>query len=150
MDYNIEAIYKHFVDEFSTEAATIVGAPVEIRFRGNNYDTQPSRDKYWVRLSPVVIRSEQATLSVSSKEFGKKRYKTRGVIFAQIFGPREKFGSYDKCGELATLARKVLRKNPTDPNSTVWFKEATAEGLDPEDNWQRWDTSASFTFESFE
>ena len=150
MDNNFLAMYEHFTNGFASEAATIIGAPVEIRYQGNVYAKEPDRSKYWVRLSTVTLRSEQATLSTSASEIGKKRYKVRGMIFVQVFGPKQTIGANDKCGKLAYLARKILRKNPTKAGSTVWFTNATAENLEPLDNWLRWDTSASFTFDEFQ
>lgn len=150
MDTNLAAMYEHFTNGFASEAATIIGAPVEIRYQGNVYTTEPDRSKYWVRLSTVTLRSEQATLSTSASELGKKRYKVRGMIFVQVFGPRQTIGANEKCGELAYLARKILRKNPPQHDANVWFTNATAENLEPIDNWLRWDTSASFTFDEFQ
>lgn len=149
MDSNFEAMYEHFTNVWNDlvpQTGSFAYVP-EIRYQGNIYG-EPDRSKYWCRLSTVTIRAEQATLATDVGDPGKRRYKVRGLIFAQIFAPRQEMGAWENASKLAKVAQTAFRNYPSQLN--VWFNNATIENLEPEDNWVRWNCSASFTFDEFQ
>lgn len=149
MDQNLEEMYANFTNTWNTLIPTlgVVSYIPEIRYQGALYG-DPDRSKYWCRLSTVTLRAEQATLSTNAGDEGKRRYKVRGLIFAQIFAPRQVVGAWEIAGSLAKVAQTAFRKYPS--NSNVWMTNATIENLEPEENWIRWNVSASFTFDEFQ
>ena len=149
MDDNFQAMYAQFTNVWNAKipGLSILTYVPEIRYQGLIYP-EPDRTKYFCRLSTVTIRAEQATLAVSVGDPGRRRFKVRGLIFAQIFGPRQDPGAYDIAGKLAKVGQSAFRAYPEDQN--IWFTNATVENLDPDDNWVRWNVSASFTFDEFQ
>jgi hypothetical protein len=147
MDPILESMYEHFTTNWDLGVDAIIPGGIEIRYQGNIYKEDPDRNAYWARLSTVYTRSEQATLSNSVINPGSKRYKTTGIVFLQVFGPRHQPGAWNTCDALAKLGQKVFRQYVSTGN--VWYNNATVENLPYEENWLRFNTSARFTYDEF-
>lgn len=148
IDSNFEAMYENYTTYWNEKVPELAILPYipALRYQGLIYP-EPDTNKYFCLLSTVTIRAEQATLAVNVGDPGKRRYKVRGLIFAQIYGPRNQPGSHAIAGKLAKLGQSAFRAYPRDHN--VWYTNATVENLEPEKNWVRWNVSASFTFDEF-
>lgn len=144
MDPNLQAMYEHFHRIWSVDPMT---ADVEVRYQNKTYLTDPDREKYWCRVSTIILDSDQATFSTSVGQVGHKRYETKGNIYVQIFGPRHLPESWNTCQALAKLAQKAFRSYVQ--NGPVTYKDVTYTNNTPEENWVYFSVRARFTYDDF-
>ena len=137
----VNEMYKLFYDAWNIEAQVIVGYTPEVMVQGFEKETLPDQSKFWVRLSQRTISEEQVTFSNSHC----KKYESNGILFIQLFCPKNSNQSYEKAKQLAIIARNAYRGKTTD--SSVWFLNVRINELDDEENWFRFNIIAEYKYD---
>lgn len=141
-----DEIRAKFFTAWQTGASVIVGYVPEIRWQGVEEQSAIDASKFWCRHSLEIVEEQQSTLSTCEGAPGKKRYTTYGLVFVQIFCPRNLALAYRQGKLLGELAKSAYRGTST-PGG-VWFRNATLKPLQPENSYIRFNVSAQFEYDS--
>lgn len=135
-----DEIFRLFTDDFDVSA--IVDECV-VRYQGNERGDPPK--KYWVRISTQQVTSPQAA-HIMRDEPGASpiAYDTNGLVFVQVFAPMSDEDSFRKGELIATKARDIFRAVETP--SSVWFRNARFNELDPDGKHYRWNVKVEYQF----
>lgn len=105
-------------------STSFIGYIPELRWPGNPVGNKPDDSKIWGRASQQIVTDDQASLSSAN---GKTLYEAVGLLYVQIFTPRNKPES-PALG--LQLALKLRDKFQAQSNSAeVWFRKAIAREL---------------------
>lgn len=89
-------------------AAVGVAAP-ELRYAGDTSGankTQPTNDKYWARISRLVVDERQETLRNCQFQ---RRFVSNGIVYIQLFSPVLDSRAQDNMDKIAELIRNDFR-----------------------------------------
>lgn len=118
--------YQATIDELFTsvkavfDASTpIIGYVPEVRWPGTPKGPKPDRTKYWARVSQQLVTEGQASLAnVNSK----KIFESIGLLYIQLFCPRNIAGSLQKGQNLAVALRDAFCQQST--SFDLWYRNA--------------------------
>lgn len=117
----------------------------KVYWQGVEERDKPEGDKYWCRLSKDNVFEEQATLSNCEGIPGQKRYTASGLVFVQIFCPKQVGLAFENGQRLAKIARNAFRGKATP--GKIWFRNVRINELPPEDQWYRFNVVAEFEYD---
>lgn len=118
---------------WAAHAAAIVGSVPEIRFYGNEVGATPVT--YFIRFVMQPVLDKQS----SFRQANGKRYRADGIVYLQVFGPRDDRTAYAKTRALAALLQKRFRNaidcvsfinvriNDAPPEQSFWRQNVIAE-----------------------
>lgn len=144
MPTNREDAYEITSSRFETEwnagAPAIVTPAPDIRWDGREKGAIPKG--YFCRFSMQWVLERQRTFRNGEDQ----RYVTAGVLFIQLFGPRnDDEMSAGNVGRLATLARGIFRGKTFD--GCVLFRNVRVVDLEPLDNYHRKNVVMEFEYD---
>lgn len=126
------------------QATERLNIDADIRFKDDG-EPEPLQGRYWARVSRVTVSEEQETLRNAE---GLRRWLTVGIIYVQIFCPRQDDGHQDKAELLAEDMRNLFRDYTCDPH--LEFTQATIDdNVPPEPAWLAVTVSARFWYRQF-
>lgn len=96
---------------------TLFGYTLDIRYQGVPKASKPDMQKLWVRVSSQIVGDGQASLTNVQ---GARMYEAHGLLFIQLFCPRNVGGSLDKGMKLAMALQNAFRK--PSPSNEIWFE----------------------------
>lgn len=102
---------------------------------------QPT-DKLWMRFSQQTVIEPQATLAGNDL---KRRYTTEGLVFIQIFSPKNPTTEYDKALNVAQLVKNAYRGKESE--NCIWFRNTRIQELPPEEAWNRINVVSEYTYD---
>lgn len=98
-------------------ANAVVGYVPEIRWQGAEESTEPDFSKFWCRVSRQTVAEPQTTFAIGGSP---KRYTSYGLVFVQVFAPKNESLAYEKMQQLAQVAKNAFRGKTTE--SGLWFR----------------------------
>jgi len=98
-------------------ALSIAGYEPEIRWPGNPIGTKPDMTKYWGRPSTQIVLDGQSSLA---NDQGLRRYQAQGLLYFQLFCPRNVADSLENGRLLAEVIRTAFREGS--PSGDLWFR----------------------------
>jgi len=134
-----------FFAKWKAETAAIVGYVPEVLWHNVQSRDIPNSSKYWARVSQQAVLESQTTLSTCEGKPGQKRYTADGLVFVQIFAPKQLGNSAQFAGKLAEVARNAFRGKSTP--GKVWFRNARIIDIEPEDQFYRFNVVAEFQYD---
>jgi hypothetical protein len=102
----------------------LFGYTIDVRWPGVALATKPDMTKLWARVSFQIVSEPQASLSNAA---GNKMYETTGLLYVQLFCPRNQPDSMDNGRELAVDMRNRFRHDS--PSQEIWFRNQTVREL---------------------
>lgn len=127
------------------ETEAIVSYVPEVRWQGKEVGDVPDGSKFWCRVSTQSVFERQSTLSNAAGEPGKKHYNSSGLVFVQLFAPKEIDTSYEQAQLLARIARDAFRGKTT--IGKVWFRNVRINNLEPEELFYRFNIVAEYEYD---
>lgn len=102
--------------------------------------------KFWLRVSKSTTESFQAAHMMTEEPIGSPAlWRTNGVLFVQVFAPRNVDDSY-YIGDLLATTIAAMYRNIETP-SGVGFYNATAKEVVAEASFWRWNVTVDFDFD---
>jgi len=138
----IDEIFARFNQVWQTETLSILTDVPEIRWQGVEAPEKPPNNLYWVRVSQETIGEQQITLRNPSCG---QRYRTDGILVAQLFCPRSDSRAMEIGRSLSTIAKNAFRAYKTEGG--VWFRNSSVSELEPEDKWIRFNISVLYQYD---
>jgi hypothetical protein len=135
VDY-IEAtneICRRFDNYWQANAADIVGYTPAIRMPRIVYPTPENPAVHWGRLSIQSVMASQA-----------KKYQESGLVFIQLFGPRNEVEAAEQQDRLAQIARAAFRGISLP--GKVWFRNARINNVPDESEMLRLNVVADYYY----
>lgn len=134
-----EEICKRFDEYWTANAADIVGYLPEIRMPRIVYKDPINPAVHWGRLSIQSVLASQAAFAAydPTEDDGPKRkkYEESGLVFVQLFGPRQDVEAAEQQDQFAQIARAAFRGISLP--GKIWFRNARINDLDDEDEMLR-------------
>lgn len=96
---------------------TLFGYVIDVRWPGVAYATKPDPSKQWARVSQQVVTDGQVSLANTQ---GKRVFETVGLLYAQLFAPRNTPGAAENSRKVAEAIRDKFRGNS--PSNEIWFR----------------------------
>jgi hypothetical protein len=124
-DEMFAAVYNMLISSLVT---TLLGYTPDIRFSGVAEPNEPDRTKYWVRISLQVVTDQQISLM---NAYQNALFQADGLLYIQIFCPRNKAASIDNGLIIALAVQNVFRNQSAD--GQVWYTKQRVQEL-PEDD----------------
>lgn len=100
-------------------AATLLGYTPDIRWPGVPKEAVPDKTKLWARVSLQIVTDTQTALANAN---GQRMFTANGLLFVQLFCPRNQPESIDNGRSIATDLQTVFRTNGI--SGEVWFTQA--------------------------
>lgn len=141
----IDDIYGAFLTAWNANSAAIAGYVPTVYYQGVQPDSPPDSSKIWCRISHDIVLEQQTTLSNCEGAPNQKRYTTTGLVFVQVFGPKEDAEVWLKMQKLAKVARNAYRGKSTP--GRVWFRNARIKPLADEELYKRFNVIAEFEYD---
>ena len=124
-------------------AVAALGLEAEVRYKDDGLE-QPEQGSYWMRLSTQTVDEGHETLSNGEN----RRFLTVGLVFVQIFCPRQDDNASDNADILAEAMRNAFRDPRVDAN--LEFTGATIDdNVRPEPAWIAVNVNARFSYRQF-
>jgi hypothetical protein len=124
----------------------VVGYEPDIRWQGAPQGSAPDMDKYWARVSIQIVTDKQETLA--SDSLGKRLYKATGLIYFQLFCPRNVANPTINGITLAELIRGAFRK--ASPSGSIFFYNQAIRELPPTDENYPINVVATFEYDTIQ
>lgn len=99
-------------------SVAILGYVPELRFQGVPLATKPAMDKVWLRTSQMNVTEDQASLSDINET---RMFETVGLLYVQVFCPRDVAGSIENGRALASLFRDAFRQQSN--SAEIWYRK---------------------------
>lgn len=147
IEYNdaIDEMFALFNAYWNANTSAIAGYIPEVRWIGNETDTKPNGSKHWARVSTQNLTEVQATLSNCVGIEGQKHYEANGLIFVQLFAPKQVDNSFEECRKLAQIAKKAFRGKTTP--GKIWFRNVRINELAPDNLFYRINVVGEYEFD---
>lgn len=100
----------------STAITTLFGYEIDTRYSGVPGE-KPDQSRLWARVSAQLVTDGQTALANNN---GVKLYEAVGLLYVQLFAPRNIPGGEDKAEQLAEAIRSEFRK--ASPSGLIWFR----------------------------
>lgn len=104
---------------FDGTAAALLGYVPDVRWPGAPLATVPDYTKLWARVSLQIVTDEQASLANNND---KRFFWATGLLFIQLFCPRNVGGSIDKGRLIAEQIQNKFRHQST--SGEIWYRNA--------------------------
>lgn len=134
-------ISQAFQDGWAANAAAIVGYVPEIRWFGQEEGSLPDGSKYWARHSVESVFEEQTSLATMVGKPGQKRYTQTGLVFVQLFCPKEAINVAQNGRLLAEVAKAVYRGKRV---GCIYFRNVRIIPVDSEKQYYRFNVVAEY------
>jgi hypothetical protein len=92
------------------------GYNIDVRWPGTPKAAKPDPSRLWARVSKQVVKETQTSLANVS---GERNFTTIGLLFVQLFCPRNQPQSLDN-GRLVAVAIEAAFRNQS-PSGEIWF-----------------------------
>lgn len=116
-------IVKAIFDD-STWTAAFGYQPV-LYYPGDPQAQKPDMTRLWARVSCKIVTDEQYSLANTN---GEQLYEAVGLLFVQLFCPRNQPGSIDNGRRLGVALQRAFY--PQSPSGEIWFRRAAVRELD--------------------
>lgn len=120
----------------------ILGYVPDTRWPGVPLGTKPDATRLWVRVSAKVITDNQATLANAN---GKTLYEATGMLYIQLFCPRNIGASIDNGRLVAKAIQSAFR---TSLSAEIWYTKAKIEELPESDESYPINVSVQFYYKT--
>lgn len=144
-DVALDDIYSVLNVAWLGGAAAVVGYVPEIRWPGVEDSTKPDGSKFWARISTQTVTEEQTGFGVCPTETNAMRTTAFGLVFVQLFCPKNVDTSFEFGKLLAKLVRSAYRGRKT--VNGVWFRNVRINELSAEDLWHRFNVIAEYEYD---
>ena len=141
----MDEIRRRFYEDWTAKASLIVGYTPEVTFANVGKKETPQSNVYWARFSTQTVTDEQATLSNCEGTPNQFKYTAEGLIFVQLFLPKDDLQANEKGEKLAVIARNAFRKKST--AGGVWFKNARIQEQPQEELFYRFNVVAEYSYD---
>lgn len=141
----IDELYAKFVAAWNAQSAAVVGYVPQIFFQGVQPETPPDSSKYWCRVSHDIVIESQTSLSTCEGAPGQRRYTAQGLLFVQLFGPKEDAQAFEFLQKLAIIGRNAYRGKTTPGH--IWFRNVRVKPLPDEELYKRFNVIAEFEYD---
>ncbi len=138
----INEICKRFDDYWQTHAPSIVGYTPEIRMPRVVHSMPINPAVHWGRLSIQSVMASQAAFCGYGN--GAKKYQESGLVFIQLFGPRNEVEAAEQQDRLAQIARAAFRGISLP--GKVWFRNARINNVPDESEMLRLNVVADYYY----
>ena len=135
-------ICKRFDEYWQANAAGIVGYVPEVRFPRIVYPTPINPAVHWARLSIQSVMAQQSAFCGYGN--GAKKYEESGLVFVQLFGPRNEVEAAEQQDKFAQIARAAFRGISLP--GKVWFRNARINNVGDEDQMIRLNVVADYYY----
>jgi hypothetical protein len=139
----IDEIRELVYNAWAAGAASIVGYLPEMRFHGVESPELPDKTLYWARLSTTTLDDRQATLSTCIGAPNQRKYEEKGLVYVQVFAPKNGDNSDRNLGLLSELVQASLRGKKT--SGGIWFTGVRIIPLSAEESFSRRNVVAEYT-----
>ena len=110
---------------------TALGYDIDTRWPGDAVAAKPSMVQLWARVSKQVVKDAQDSLANAE---GERNYETVGLLYVQLFCPRNQPATLDNGRLVAIDLQKAFRKQS--PSGEIWFlNQAIRELAETEENY---------------
>jgi hypothetical protein len=99
-----------------TQWNTKFGYTIDVRWPGTPKAAKPDPSRLWARVSKQIVKEQQTSLANVS---GERNFTTIGLLFVQLFCPRNQPQSLDD-GRLVAVALEAAFRNQS-PSGEIWF-----------------------------
>lgn len=120
---------------------SIIGYAPEMRWPGAAKGSKPDMTSFWLRTSLQIVTEDQSSLA---NDFGSRMYESVGLLFVQLFCPRNLPGSIDKGRLLAERIKSVFRQQSI--SGEVWYKNPKVVPLPETDQSYPFNVVITFSF----
>lgn len=96
----------------------IAGYAPEIRWAGEVRPGKPDASKFWARVSASIVTDKLSTLS---NVVGSKLFHATGLLYVQLFCPRNEVNPTVKGRSMAEIIRAQFRA--ASPSGNIWFRD---------------------------
>ncbi len=142
----VDAIYERFWNDWNTDdVRDLVGYIPQVEWAGKENRNGPDTSKFWVRISQQTVLESQISLGACVTDSTKRRYQSNGLVFVQMFCPKEVTDSIEIGRALATIARNAYRGKYAEGN--IVFYRAKIVPLDPELEAYRFNVIAEYEYD---
>ena len=137
----IDELVAAFNAKWQADTTAVVGYVPEIRWQGVEEPDIPTTGVYWGRFSTQVTSEVQPTHRSPTED--KMLRRIEGLVFVQLFLPRDLADSMEKGRQLATIARDVFKVRTSQGN--ICFQNARIQdNIPPEQKWWRLNVVAEY------
>lgn len=143
-DAAIDEMYALFNLAWLANSAAIAGYVPEVRWPNIEEPSKPDGSKFWARVSSQTVGEPQGGMGACETPY-EKRYEAYGLLFVQIFCPKENARSMELGRLLAKLARNAYRGKST-PGG-VWFRNVRIQELADEAMFHRFNVVAEYEYD---
>lgn len=95
---------------------TKFGYTIDVRWPGIAKENKPDPSKLWARVSKQVVKEQQSSLANVQ---GERNFTTIGLLFTQLFCPRNQPATLDNGRMVAVALEQALRQSS--PSGEIWF-----------------------------
>ena len=145
-DEGLDEIFALFSAAWLANTPAIVGYMPDVRWPNIEEPAKPPSDKFWARVSNKTVLEEQCSMSACVEQPGLRRYEISGLVFVQIFCPKQLATASELGKKLAIIARNAFRGKQTEPGR-VWFRNTTINELPPEALFYRYNVVSEYEFD---
>jgi len=145
-DEGLDEIFALFSAAWLANTFAIVGYVPDVRWPDVEEPAKPPSDKFWARVSTTTLTEEQCTLCGCVEQPGLRRYEIAGLVFVQIFCPKQLATASELGKKLAMIARGAFRGKQTEPGR-IWFRNTRINPLPPEALFYRYNVVSEFEFD---
>lgn len=124
------------------QAQTLLGYKPFVVYQGLESAEKSPTDKVWMRVSQQTVLESQATISGNDL---KRRYTSDGLLFVQLFIPKQAPELYDLALKVAEVVKRQFRGKQTE--NCIWFRNARIQELPPEAAWFRINVVAEYLYD---
>jgi hypothetical protein len=90
---------------------------LDVRWQGVGTSAVPDRSKMWARVSTQTVTDNQVSLAANAN---KNLYEATGLLYVQLFCPRNLAASMENGRAVALAMRDAFRKQS--PSGQIWFR----------------------------
>jgi hypothetical protein len=128
-----------------TAASGPIGYALDVRYIGLAQAAKPDMKKLWARVSHQVVTDGQAALADVNSQ---KLFEAHGLLYVQLFCPRNIGGMYDKTMQLALNLQTAFRAQS--PSGEVWFRDQIVRPLTETDENYPIQFSSAFNYQTLQ
>lgn len=137
-----DEICQRFDDYWQANAGSVTGYVPAIMMPRIVYSTPINPAVHWGRLSIQSVMASQAAFCGYGN--GAKKYQESGLVFVQLFGPRNKIEAAEQQDRLAQVARSSFRGISLP--GKVWFRQARINSVPDENEMLRLNVVADYYY----
>jgi hypothetical protein len=104
--------------------------------------TSPDKTSMWARVSTQIVRDSQSTIGNTG---GTRKFEAIGLLYVQLFAPRNIAGSSEAALALAQIIQKEFRK--ASPSGLISFSNQKIVELPETDQNYPINVSVTFTYQ---